>query len=243
MIILLSAYACEPNKGTEEGFGWNWATNLAQIGHEVWVLTRPNGRQSIEKAMQSADLPNLHFIYIENKKGIVERTLRYVRLDWQYLYIVWQLQALATAKKLDREVNFDLVHHVSWGSITAGSWLWLLKKPFIFGPVGGGQVAPASLKKYFLNQWKHEALRSQLSKSLAKINFISCLSIYHADLVLVTNSDTYKLAQKLRGQKVELFLDSGLPKDFFPPELPIRTTASSLRLLWVGSPVIRKVCV
>lgn len=36
MKILLSAYACEPNKGSEPGVGWSWATEYAKQ-HQVWV--------------------------------------------------------------------------------------------------------------------------------------------------------------------------------------------------------------
>ena len=39
--ILLSAYACEPGKGSEPAVGWMWATELAGLGHEVWVITGP----------------------------------------------------------------------------------------------------------------------------------------------------------------------------------------------------------
>ena len=240
MKILLSAYACEPNRGTEEGFGWNWAINLAQIGHEVWVLTRPDGQKAIEQLVGVKELEKLHFIYIANQKGAIARILRHAKLNWQYLYVVWQLQALVVAKKLDREIDFDIVHHVSWGSITAGSWLWLLRKPFILGPVGGGQTAPVALKQYFLQRWRDEAIRSLLSRRLAQLNLISRQSVSQADLVLATNYDTYQLAQKLGAKRVELYLDSGLPQDFFQPKLLVRKYTSPLRLLWVGSPVIRK---
>ena len=40
MKILLSAYACEPNKGSEPNVGWNWALGLKKIGHEITVIKR-----------------------------------------------------------------------------------------------------------------------------------------------------------------------------------------------------------
>ena len=46
--ILLSAYACEPGKGSEPEVGWLWATELADAGHEVWVITREANRHAIE---------------------------------------------------------------------------------------------------------------------------------------------------------------------------------------------------
>ena len=46
--ILLSAYACEPNKGSEPQVGWKWATTLSKLGHEVYVITRRNNKTNIE---------------------------------------------------------------------------------------------------------------------------------------------------------------------------------------------------
>jgi len=46
--ILLSAYACEPGKGSEPEVGWMWATELTATGHAVWVITREANRDAIE---------------------------------------------------------------------------------------------------------------------------------------------------------------------------------------------------
>jgi hypothetical protein len=37
--VLISAYACEPDKGSEHGLGWNGVKQIARF-HEVWVITR-----------------------------------------------------------------------------------------------------------------------------------------------------------------------------------------------------------
>ena len=44
--ILLSAYACEPNKGSEPEVGWKWAITLSQLGYEVYVITRLNNKKN-----------------------------------------------------------------------------------------------------------------------------------------------------------------------------------------------------
>jgi hypothetical protein len=49
--ILLSAYACEPGKGSEAGVGWHWAVEMGRLGHRVSVLTRLNNRSAIEAAL------------------------------------------------------------------------------------------------------------------------------------------------------------------------------------------------
>ena len=48
--VLISAYACEPSKGSEPGMGWNVAREMAEY-HDIWVLTRANNRAPIEAEM------------------------------------------------------------------------------------------------------------------------------------------------------------------------------------------------
>jgi hypothetical protein len=62
MKILMSAYSCEPGKGSEPGVGWNFVRAVAKY-HEVWVLTRPDeGREVIEAELARNPIPNLHFV-------------------------------------------------------------------------------------------------------------------------------------------------------------------------------------
>ncbi|MEL6495068.1 MAG: glycosyltransferase [Cyanobacteria bacterium J06623_7] len=243
MKILLSAYACKPNRGSEDGYGWNWAKSLSEIGHEVWVLTWAGGREYIEPEMVREPIPRIHFVYLDdNPSNPIDRLVDATPFHWQYRYFRWQHRALAVVRQLDYEVNFDLIHHVTWGSVTAGSRLWQLEKPFVFGPVGGGQTAPVTLKKYFLDKWKSEALRSLLFRKFARFNWFFRQTVSHASLVFATNIDTYELAARLgAGQKqLELFFDPGLPENWFPPEFPSRQNEPELKLLWVGSLLPRK---
>jgi hypothetical protein len=50
MKLLLSAYPCEPDRGIEAGVGWHWILELARLGHDVWLLTRANNQQAIQRA-------------------------------------------------------------------------------------------------------------------------------------------------------------------------------------------------
>ena len=62
--ILLSAYACEPNKGSEPEVGWKWATTLSELGHEVYVITRSNNKETIEDCLQISYSNESIFSYI-----------------------------------------------------------------------------------------------------------------------------------------------------------------------------------
>ena len=46
MRVLLSAYACTPGFGSEQGVGWHRTLQLARF-HEVWVVRAPSGVPSL----------------------------------------------------------------------------------------------------------------------------------------------------------------------------------------------------
>ena len=241
MKILLSAYACQPDCGSERGVGWNWAWHLAQMGHEIWVLTNSNGKEKIEQILALNSMPNLHFIYVDATKWIKHHIKNLVRFFGNQIdYLNWQQQAYKIARQLDREHQFDLVHHVTLSSITGGTHLWQLNKPFVFGPVGGGQIAPPRFKKYFCGQWTKEALRSSINQHLISFNLNTRKTLSQADLVLVTNQETFDLAEREGAHRIKFFLDTGLPQDYFAQKFPIRKNSSELRLLWVGRLLPRK---
>jgi glycosyltransferase involved in cell wall biosynthesis len=240
MKVLMVAYECVPNAGSEMGRGWNYPLHIAKLGHEVWVLSRLH--PETEKALASLSMPNLHFIYVDFPEWINFCRPYELNIRWLILlsYLTWQKQAYNIALKLDETQKFDVVHHVTMANLRGGSWLRKLNKPFIFGPVGGGQIAPPAFKKYFLKGWASEAFRSFTNKHLSPFNPLLSETVKQADLVLAANRDTADLAQRSGARRVELFFDVGLPEDYFPEEAFTRLTSPDLRLIWVGQIIPRK---
>ena len=62
--VLISAYACEPQRGSEPGVGWHWAVEAARH-HDVWVLTRSAFRDAIERETARRPVPGLRFAYFD----------------------------------------------------------------------------------------------------------------------------------------------------------------------------------
>ena len=156
MRILLSAFACDPDQGSEEGVGWSWAYQLAKAGHEVCVLTRKYHRPAVEHKLRELELPNLRFEYVD-----VPCVPLWMPGPGVYpYYFCWQWNAYFRAKRLHRERPFDMVHHVSYGVFRNASYLYLLGAPFIFGPVGGGERSPRALRVSMSSKGKRfEAFR------------------------------------------------------------------------------------
>ncbi len=238
MTVLLSAYACEPHRGSEEGFGWNWSTHLAKEGHDVFVLTRTWARETVEKEMQENPIPNLHFIFVD----IPERYKSAMKgIFGVYAhYFLWQRAAYRKAKEMMAKQEFDLAHHVTWGSLIGGSWLWKLDMPFIFGPVGGGQVAPAAFKQYFPTRWRQESARTFITEKFLPSLPATKRMLRHTALLLATNSDTLNIAKQMGVKRAELFLDTGLPDHYFAEEAKEGFTQAKMNILWVGRLLERK---
>ncbi|SFE65074.1 glycosyltransferase family 4 protein [Spirosoma endophyticum] len=238
--VLLSAYACLPNAGSEEGNGWNYATLLSENGYRIHCLTKHQWQAAIDPVLANGFFPNLTVHYVPMPDW-ADKFCAKGLIGMYFHYLYWQWKAYKLGRKLDKMHDFDLVHHVTYGSIQLGSFLYKLKKPFIFGPVGGGQRAPQALKRYFGQYWSREWMRDWVSIFLQYANPGFYQTLKTASRVIVTNDDTYQLAKSQRPNKpIERMLDAGLSASFLPSEPIERQASTTMNLLWVGRLMPRK---
>jgi len=237
MKILISAFACQPNKGSEFNINWNWAIGLANMGFEVHCLTLRSNQPFIE----SVETPeNLHFQYVALPLGL-QVIHKFTEVGLYLHYIMWQWLAYKRGKVLHKKLNFAVVHHVGWGSIQLGSFLYKINAPFIFGPAGGGQVAPKAFKKYFLGYWSSEVAREKVASLLINYNPACKKMLRGAHAVIVCNEESLQLVKDIGAKNCYLSMDHGLQDDFYPenfaPRMPV---PGSLKMLWVGTFMPRK---
>lgn len=237
--VLMSAYSCEPGRGSEPGVGWNVAREVANY-HEVWVLTRPDeSGEAIEAELARNPTPNLHFVYF---------TLPFWGSGWrwglgsmQIHYYLWQIQAYFVARRLEREIGFDLVHHVTFVKYSRPSFLSLLQVPFIWGPVGGGEYAPKAF-------WQDFSLISKVRETLRTLAFwlendpFVRLTARKSVLVRATTEDTARCLRRVGATNVEVFSESGLSEEeivrlaqlALPDSCRIRFISMGRLLHWKG---------
>ena len=103
--ILLSAYACEPNKGSEPKTGWKWATTLPKLGHEVHVITRHNNKESIENYLAKNKIQNLYFHYFDYPSWFLKIVKRKSRTYTHFYYLIWQFGIYFFAKSRSLEIR------------------------------------------------------------------------------------------------------------------------------------------
>ncbi|MEQ9358338.1 glycosyltransferase family 4 protein [Coleofasciculus chthonoplastes] len=209
MKIILSAYACEPGCGSEEGVGWNTALALARY-HQTWVFTRTIFRSTIEAELNSHPAPNLHFIYFDPFSWTEDWRGRQGAV--QLHYYLWQIQAYFIANSLHRQIGFDVVHHVTYVKYWSPSFLALLPIPFIWGPVGGGEKAPKAFWADFSLRGKiYETLRD-LAQWLGETDPFTRITARRSLVALAATEETAQRLLKLGAKNVQVFSQIGLSK-------------------------------
>ena len=184
MKLLISAYACEPGLGSEPGIGWHSALQAARF-HDVWVLTRRTNREAIEQASVPGrvrfvylDLPGWTSFWKKGRRGL-----------YPY-YFFWQIVAYIRARRLQREIGFDAVQHVTFMNYWMPGWLALLPVPFIWGPVGGGESTPAAFRGILGSRGRiHEVVRD-LARARARWDPLTRFTARRAALALATTEET-----------------------------------------------------
>lgn len=237
MKVLLSAFACAPNVGSEGGVGWRWALELAK-DHEVTVVTDVTRREAIEREMAVRPVDNLRFLYFR------PRLLEKVPLNSttaQLLYTAWQFALLPFARCLNRQAGFDVAMHVTYGVFRHPSFLGWLGVPFIFGPLGGGEDAPLRLKRSIKGREKvKEILRAVLNR-VALFDPFLWLAYARATLILVKTEDTRgALPWPFRKRAIvypEIGFDAGeaVVAPVRNPDEPLRVLFAGRLLGWKGA--------
>ena len=198
MRILISAYACEPGKGSEQEVGLQVMLAAAQR-HDVWVLTRENSISLLEEYLAQHPLRDRIRLHGIDLHGAVRRFKRTGQPGLHAYYEAWQRLAAVRAAELDRRFDFDVVHHATFATYWTRAGISGLGKPFVWGPVGGGVSTPAPLvRELGAAGLREEALRETVRR-LAVVRPSHRATTRAATIGLAQNPST---AQRLRSERV-----------------------------------------
>ena len=198
--ILLSVYACRPDKGSEPGVGWNMTKELSNH-HRVWAITREDNRAAIEAELTEHPIANLTVLYHDLPIWTLwwKTEHRGVHLH----HYLWQIGVFFKARHLHDRVAFDLVHHVTYGRYSAPSFLSLLPIPFIFGPVGGGESAPFPFWQDFnFKNKRYEVLRNIARWTGERDPFVQA-TIRRSQVAIVATPETSLRLERLGAPRIE----------------------------------------
>jgi hypothetical protein len=189
--ILLSAFACSPLWGSESGVGWQWLLQIAQH-HDVVLLTHACFAQQIEPVLKGEPgaerAPMRVEVHYLQAPALGLHPHRQVNSRLYYLW--WQFKARGYVRRLVAQQRFDVIHHLTWGTLRLPCWLGGLGVPLVMGPLGGGETAP--LRLFSGLPWKVRAfdvLRS-LSLLAVKVDPLATSGTKRSALVLCRSVQT-----------------------------------------------------
>lgn len=198
--ILISAFSCLPNRGSEPGIGWNWAIEAAKT-QEVYVLTRTKCKDKIETELLLNPVSNLHFIYCDSNSK-----LRKISIYMEYIH--WQWVAYLFLKNVLRTDSFDYLIHLTFGNMFLPFWTYKLNIPYIWGPLGGGERVPSFMYDRFnLKDQIPHFIKKILIKSI-QVNPFVLGPANKADLIIARTNDTKEVFPEKFHNKIEIKLET-----------------------------------
>ena len=211
MRLVLSLYACEPNRGSEPGVGWAWALGMAKR-HDTYVLTRANNRDVIEKELERLKLPEAEtpkFIYVDlsscvcklKKKGLFPISL---------YYLLWQLKARSTLDSMN--LNADIIHHVTFCSFMLLGFWWKRKESVVLGPIGGMCFCPPQYYRLFVGTKRIKEIFRALILRMWRVNFFYFMSKKYAAAMVYVDESTSTFIGK-GAKRVFVSLDTAVPAE------------------------------
>ena len=188
--ILITAYAINPFKGSEDGTGWNITYEIAQ-DFNVLLFTRKNNVPHVQKYLaENSDDPRLSRIKVigfDLKPWVLKIKKRTGTKSHVVYYYLWQYFISKFIQK--KKFKFDLVHCLNFHSDSHPHFFSDYDVPVVWGPIGHHPVIPKNFVKssnlksqiidraFYVVKWAMRNLNPKFKKAVSQ-----------TDKILVINS-------------------------------------------------------
>ena len=241
--ILINAYACSPNMGSEPGMAWNWVSNLAKYC-QVHIITEGEFQNKIETVVPKLEQgENMHFYY--NPVSDEIRKMCWNQGDWRFYkyYKEWQWKTYLIAKDICSKQHIDVLHQLNMIGFREPGYLWKLSKetdiPFVWGPVDAKDKFPvaylggASMKTKLFMRLKNVLTVWQLKHSKRVRQAAS-----QASVIFSASSNSKESFKKYMAIDSPLLNETGC----YVQERPLidKSQKETFGVLWVGKLDFRK---
>lgn len=239
--VLINAYACSPNMGSEPGMGWNWVLAIARHC-EAFVITEGEFQKQIEDALKTSELrERIHFYY--NPVSEKVRSMCWNQGDWRFYwyYWKWQRKTAGIAREICRQHHIDLIHQLNMIGFREPGCLYDVAKefniPLVWGPIGGLKQFPLK----YANNWKMKFFQYIKNKlNILQIKYYPRIThaLNNADALISSIPDSYHTIKQYTGIESVIIPETGC-KDYIHNENR-RFDEDILNIVWAGKFDYRK---
>lgn len=157
--ILINAYACCPNIGSEQGMAWNFISYIAK-SCECFVITECEYKTEILKMLDGCGLDTAHFYFVpvgedeDESARIRQKCWHQGTWSFYMYYAQWQKKILPIAEKIIEEYGIDIMHQLNMVGFREPGMLYKINErrearglqriPLIWGPSAGFGSIPFS---------------------------------------------------------------------------------------------------
>jgi glycosyltransferase involved in cell wall biosynthesis len=235
MNVLVSAFACGNNWGSEVGMGWNWVTNLSNYCR-MHVITEKSFKSEIEKGLNTVRLKYVpEFYYIDiGKKGL---TLFWRQGDWRFYhyYKIWQKKAFLLARDICKQKNIQLTHQLNLIGYREPGYLWKLNIPHIWGPINGYQQMPwAYVGNLGLKGGGYYTARNILNRLQMVLNFRIHLAVKNTKKLICATKEDQRAIKGIYGIHAALLNETGTNKIERMKNVLVKKKTNKIELVWAG---------
>ncbi len=262
MKILVNAYAVCPNRGSEEGMGWNWCSNLAKL-HELYIITESEFREQIETFLHNETAEyaqRMHFFFVpigETEEETAKiRQMCWNQGNWAFYpkYAKWQEKALLKAREIiamqeAQGAPIQMMHQLNMAGFREPGMLYRINEqrvanaqsriPLVWGPMTGYSsipfrfLAPGGMKFTAFYM-----LKNFLNELQIRFHPRVRKMMKEADAFIAATPEMQEGLQRVYGVQVEHISETATrcseEADVSPITPAHNASDGTFRLLWVG---------
>lgn len=236
MNILVIAYGCEPNRGSEAGIGWHWTQMMAE-DHKVTVITRANNEGGITEYYKSHSQKNIRYVYYDPPDFI--KKYKKKERGLKLFFYFWQKGVIQLVKRLLKESHYDLVWEMNFGSMTLPTYVSELKDiKFVIGPVSTKATIPTAYAKHYGKKYYlQNTLKGYIQKNLW-LNHKAWKAFKQASAIVVCDDDYVKMLPQGADKKTFSVFHNGIEKTEILPK--DHTEKKKLEFVFSGRNAVHK---
>lgn len=247
--VLVLAYLISPVRGSEYAVAWNYVQSM-RSHCDLTVLYGSAGAHMGD--VSDFPTPNFvdrtapgdvafHFVpepplarrlNALNRRGILT-------YSFYIAYRVWHRAALIEAKRLIEHGAFDLIHYVGPIGYREPGYLWRIRLPYVWGPIGGATSFPWRFRSALSGKGRLRLMARTLG-NLFQLHFSRRVTkaMRRADVLLTATTENQEIFRRLKG------VDSKhIPENGIEGEITLNAgkfPASPISIIWIGSLEARK---